>query len=144
MLRNYAEQPGKCFLLIEIARLRVLREISWHSGFSFAADRHFCFSPYHFQLLPRLFTERFRQKQRRPRATSLLIIRPTKETFTSRTKMLSLHTTNQASQANLHRQVHVHAGIPCKSDHYMHACIITSEKFQPRGSSSVTKLLCDW
>ncbi len=30
---------------------------------------------------------------------------------------------NQASQADLHRQVHVHAGIPFKFNHYMHACI---------------------
>ena len=95
------------------------------SGFSFADDCHFYFSPYHFRLLPRLFTERFRQKRRRQRATSLLIICPTKETFTSWTKMLCLRPTNQASQANLHRQVHVHAGIPCKSNHYMYACIIT-------------------
>ena len=83
------------------------------------------FSPYHFRLLPRLFTERFRQNRRRPRATSLLIFRPTKETFTSRTKIRCLRPTNQGSQANLHRQVHVHAGIPYKSNHCMHACIIT-------------------
>ena len=31
--------------------------------------------------------------------------------------------TNHASQAVLHRQVHVHVGIPCKFNHYMHACI---------------------
>ena len=55
----------------------------------------------------------------------LLIICPTKETFTSRTKMRCLRPTNQASQANLHRQVHVHAGIPCKFNNYMHTCIIT-------------------
>ena len=64
------------------------------SGFSFAANCHFYFSPYHFRLLPRLFTERFRQKRRRPRATSLLTIRPTEEIFTSRTKMPCLRSTN--------------------------------------------------
>ena len=35
-----------------------------------------------------------------------------------------LQTSNalQASQADLHRQVHVHAGMPCKFNHYVHAC----------------------
>ena len=35
----------------------------------------------------------------------------------------------QASQADLHRQVHVHAGIPCKCNHYMHACICLASKY---------------
>ena len=26
-------------------------------------------------------------------------------------------------QAEIHRQVHVHAGVPGKFDHYMHACL---------------------
>ena len=25
-------------------------------------------------------------------------------------------------QADMHRQVHVHSGMPCKFNHYMHAC----------------------
>ena len=67
--------------------------------------------------------QRFRRERRRPRAISLLIIRPTKETFTSRTKILCLRLTNQANQADLHRQVHVHAGILCKFNHHKQACI---------------------
>ena len=65
------------------------------SGFSFTADRHFYLFPFHFWLLPRLhFNRALSPKRRRLRATSLLIIRPTKEIFTSRTKMLCLHSTN--------------------------------------------------
>ena len=60
------------------------------SGFSFAADRHFYLSHFHFRLLPRRLTQSAFAKRRRQRPASLLIIRQTKKTFTSQTKMLCL------------------------------------------------------
>ena len=31
-------------------------------------------------------------------------------------------------QADMHRQVHVHSGMPCKFNHYMHVCLARNLK----------------
>ena len=105
----------KCSLRIELTVLVFSGRYRDLSGFLFVADRHFHFSHFHFWLLPRRLTQCAFAKRRRLRPTSLLIVRPTKKTFTSQTKMLCLYTSYkhlQASQADWNRQVHVHAGIP--------------------------------
>ena len=100
MLRNYEEQPGKCPLRIETARLSVLGEISWHFWCFFAADCHFYVFPYHFRLLPRRLTQ----------------------SAFAKTASTTRHITTEL-QADMHRQIYVHAGMPRKFNHYMHACL---------------------
>ena len=94
MLRNYEEWPGKCPLRIELAVLVFSERYRDISSFLFVADRHFYFSHFHFWLLPRRLTQCAFAKRCQPCPTSLLIVRPTKKTFTSQTRMLCLRPTN--------------------------------------------------
>ena len=36
---------------------------------------------------------------------------------------LTAHHIATELQADMHRQVHVHSGMPCKFNHYMHVCL---------------------
>ena len=95
-LRNCKERPGKCPLQVEIAHLSVLGEISWYFRFFVRGQpRFFIHLPFTSgSCLDSLFNRALSPKWRRLHTTSLLIIRPMKEIFTSRTKMFCLRSTN--------------------------------------------------
>ena len=75
MLKNYEERPGKCPLRVEIIRLSVHGEISWHFRLFVRGRPPFLLILFHYRLLCRRLTQSAFIKRHRPCATSLLFHR---------------------------------------------------------------------
>jgi len=106
------------------------------SGFPFSADSHFYFSPFHFWLLlRRLYNTDWNIVWRCPDPFQPFYVahknggwkwgwlRQTSwNTQSAFAKWRRPRYIATELQADMHRQVHVHSGTPCKFNHYMHAC----------------------